>query len=145
MSNRVDWAYFADLIRKGLSLPGVVENRCAWGVVKDRGEISANVIGLALIGALGSVQEAAMLSEARFEEGMNGIPGPAMRRGDELLRLPQEEREDLVALHFGGTSASEIAKLLEDGKFPKGLSGSGKTVLIDLDSLDPPDPPRYIN
>lgn len=101
----------AALIRKGLE-SSVREEKLTWGIVIDEKGVTANVIGLALIGKVG-LESAQGLFEAAFAE-VGESEGPATRQILNELDIPLEVCEALVAQHFRMT-ATEIAARLEAG------------------------------
>ena len=60
----------AQFIRNGLAHEGVKEDRLIWGACIVSNRVHANVIGLALIGKMGAVEQACQLFEKAFEESL---------------------------------------------------------------------------
>ena len=108
----------AENIRRGLATEGVVEVCEAWGACVENGVVVANVIGLALIGAVGKVRALSML-EAAFEESVMNEEGDGARTQEVVRTLgltDTSQTEDLAARHLEGSAASVLADELESGR-----------------------------
>ncbi|MBI5037176.1 MAG: hypothetical protein HZC01_00490 [Candidatus Kerfeldbacteria bacterium] len=98
-------------IRAGVA-SGAVEELNIWGAGIDEGRVEANVIGMALIGKIGTDRAIAMFELALDEIAQAG-PTPHSEAIMKELGLHSGQTEQLVELQFQGLSAAEIADKLE--------------------------------
>jgi hypothetical protein len=106
--------HLAELIRKGLKTPGIVEDNEIFGAAIYEEKLRANVVGLALIGKIG-VDESVKLFEAAFEE-IGADHAPASNRINSELGVNNAVLESMIARHWQ-TSAEHIAGEFEAGTF----------------------------
>lgn len=100
--------HLAPLIRKGLAIPGIIQDPLIYGAGIFNKEISANVIGVALIGKVG-VPKALDL----FSAALDGDE-KAIAEIDKALGIEIAITEFLVMKHQD-MSAEEIADQIEQG------------------------------
>jgi len=107
----------AQNIRRGLATEGVTEACEVWGACREGGVVIANVVGLALIGAVGKERAIRMMEEAFDESVLGTEDGSRTREVLEVLGLTDvSQTEDLAARHIEDASASFIADELESGR-----------------------------
>lgn len=99
-------------IRTGLNTAGVTEDKNAYGAVRRTDGVCANVIGLALIGAVGIEEAIQMSTLALEEEPGHDVPTPQSDAIAELLGLTDGQPQNLCALHLHA-SARDITDQLE--------------------------------
>ncbi|MEK7584136.1 MAG: hypothetical protein AAB490_02745 [Patescibacteria group bacterium] len=107
----------AQNIRRGLATEGVIEACEAWGATMEGGVVVANVVGLALIGAIGKESAVCMLIDAFEESALGEEAGARTREVITALGLTDtSQTEDLAERHMEGSSASSLADDLEAGR-----------------------------
>lgn len=109
-------AEVARLIRAGLGTPRVIEDNTIWGAGSGDDAIYANIIGLALIGKIGTQAAIPLFDQALCEALSNDPDGEATQKILAELGIKDcAVTEELVVLH-NQMPARKVASMLENGK-----------------------------